>query len=100
MALEQLSSGLFATQRHFSPVVALKQLSLGFIWAVIRYTETLQSCVAPEQLSLGFMNHSLLHRDILVLCGPRTIKFRVRDFLQNVQRCCISNIKRERMRSW
>ena len=58
MALKQLSSGLFATQRHFSPVVALKQLSLGFIWAVICYTETLQSCVAPEQLSLGFMNSS------------------------------------------
>ena len=53
MALEQLSLGLFATQRHFSPVVALKQLSL------------------------GFMGCYLLHRDTSVLCGPRTVKFGV-----------------------
>ena len=75
MALEQLSSGLFATQRHFSPVVALKQLSLGFMGCYLLHRDTLvlgghriarfrlgvagdihRSCVAPEQLSSGFMN--------------------------------------------
>jgi hypothetical protein len=33
--------------------------------------------MVPEQLSSGFLDPFLLHRDNLVLCGPRTVKFGV-----------------------
>jgi hypothetical protein len=76
MALEQLSSGLFATQRHFSPVVALKQLSLGFMGCYLLHRDTSVLC-GPRTVKFGVYESFTPCSDISVLHGPRTVKFGV-----------------------